>query len=219
MLIKDCMTRHPVMISPKNSATEAQQIMVENRIRHLPVVGDGKRLQGLITRQRLTLKAGELGSLSVWEITRYLSDLRVNKVMLKRKDIFTAEPDHTVERAAKMMSEHRIGCLPVLEEGDVVVGIVSQVDLLSSFQEMLGLPHAGVRVTVAMPNRHGESAKLMKVISDQDWDVMGIGTFPGRRRPEITNMVLKISGVTPEEVEKHLAQNIDQKIVDIRTEV
>lgn len=219
MLIKDCMTRHPVLVSPNTSATEAQQIMAENRIRHLPVVGDGKRLQGLITRERLTLKSGELGSLNVWEITRFLSDLKVNRVMLKRKDVFTTTPDHTVERAAGLMREHKIGCLPVLEDGEVVVGIVTQVDLLGSFQEMLGMPHPGVRVTMRMPNRPGEFAKLMKVLSDHRWDVMGIGTFPARRHPEVYKIVLKIPRVTPEEVKTVLGEVPEQDIVDLRTVV
>ncbi len=39
MLVKDCMTRHPIMISPKMPAAEAQKIMADNHIRHLPVAG------------------------------------------------------------------------------------------------------------------------------------------------------------------------------------
>ena len=41
MLVKDCMTRHPILISPEAAATEAEKILAENRVRHLPVVGDG----------------------------------------------------------------------------------------------------------------------------------------------------------------------------------
>jgi len=48
MLVKDCMTRHPVMAPPTMMAAEAEHLMHENRIRHLPVVEDGKLL-GLIS--------------------------------------------------------------------------------------------------------------------------------------------------------------------------
>ena len=48
MLVTDCMKRHPIMIAPTLRASEAQQIMDENKIRHLPVVEKGKSLQGLI---------------------------------------------------------------------------------------------------------------------------------------------------------------------------
>jgi CBS-domain-containing membrane protein len=53
MLVKDYMTRHPLLAEPTMSIVEAQRYMGENNVRHLPVVGDGKRLLGLVTRQRL----------------------------------------------------------------------------------------------------------------------------------------------------------------------
>ena len=124
MLVKDFMTRHPIMVPPTTLAAEAQKIMAENRIRHLPVVGDGKRLKGLITRQRLALKPDYLSSLNVWEITRYLSELNVKQVMLPADEVYTIELDRTVERAARLMTEHKIGCLPVIEE-EIVVGIIT----------------------------------------------------------------------------------------------
>ncbi|MFQ5419356.1 MAG: CBS domain-containing protein, partial [Anaerolineae bacterium] len=134
MLVKDCMTRHPIMIAPETLAAEAQKIMSENNVRHLPVVGDGKRLAGLITRERLSLKPDVLGSLNVWEITRFLSELTVEKVMLRAEHVHTIDPTRTVERAARMMTDYKVGCLPVTED-DVVVGIISEIDLLHSYQD------------------------------------------------------------------------------------
>ena len=60
MLVKDYMTRHPSMAEPNMSVVEAQRYMWENGIRHLPVVGDGKRLLGLVTRQTLLVDPGRL---------------------------------------------------------------------------------------------------------------------------------------------------------------
>ena len=82
MLVRDYMTRHPIMVEPEAPVAEAQRLMLENHIRHLPVVGDGKRLVGLVTRQRLAVSPELLSSLDVWEITRYLSNLTVGKVMI-----------------------------------------------------------------------------------------------------------------------------------------
>jgi acetoin utilization protein AcuB len=203
------------MITPTTLATEAQQIMSENNVRHLPVVGDGKKLLGLITRGRLALKPDLMGSLDVWEITRYISNLSVNKVMLPADKVYTVDPERTVERAARIMSEHKVGCLPVIEN-DVVVGIISEVDLLRSYQEMLGLPADGVRVTMRMPDTEGQFAKITSVISKQGWGIMGIGSFPSPRREGYWDMVLKIADVSKEDVEKALSQVEGQQIVDIR---
>ena len=215
MLVKDCMTRHPVMIAPETLATEAQQIMSENNVRHLPVVGDGKKLLGLITRTRLALKPDVMASLDVWEITRYISHLTVGKVMLPADKVFTVDPQRTVERAARIMSDHKIGCLPVIDD-EVVVGIISEVDLLRSYQDMLGLPAEGVRVTVRMPNKEGQFAKITSVVSKQGWGIMGIGSFPTPRHEGFYDVVLKIPKVTKEEVKAILSQVDEQEIVDIR---
>ncbi|RME55386.1 MAG: hypothetical protein D6790_16020, partial [Caldilineae bacterium] len=84
---------------------------------------------------------------------------------------------------------------------------------------MLGLPAEGIRVTVRIPNRKGEFAKLMRVLLEKEWGVMGIGTFPARKDPGAYNVVVKIPGVTVEEVQSALATVPDHRIVDIRSVV
>jgi acetoin utilization protein AcuB len=210
------MTRHPIMVTPSAPAADAQKMMAENQIRHLPVVGDGKRLVGLITRQRLAIKPDTLSSLNVWEISRFLANLCVKDVMLKVDEVHTITPDRTIERAARVMTDHKIGCLPVVEDNAVVVGILSQIDVLRAFQEMLGLPAAGVRVTMRMPNKRGEFAKLTEIVSQRGWGIMGIGSFPSPRHPGSYDMVLKIPEVSVIEVREVLSQIPEQEIVDIR---
>jgi acetoin utilization protein AcuB len=215
MLVKDCMTRHPILVPPAMQAVEAQRIMAENNVRHLPVTGNGKRFLGLLTRSRLTISADALGSLNVWEITRLLAGLTVKELMIRAENVVTVEPSKTVERAARMMADHKIDCLPVIEDG-LVVGILSEVDVLRSFQEMLGLPAQGIRVTVRMPDRSGEFAKLTAVLAAQKLGIMGIGTFPSPRCPGYYDAVLKIPNISMAEAEAVFSQIPEQSIVDIR---
>jgi acetoin utilization protein AcuB len=219
MLVKDFMTRHPIMISPDMPASEAERLMAENNIRHLPVVESGKRLVGLITRNRLSLNADVLNSLNVWEITRYISNLKIRDLMVKKRAVVTITADRSVERAAATMTENHIGCLPVVDDDNVVIGIVTEFDLARSLQEMLGLPAEGIRVTMRMPNRPGEFVKLIRALADRGWGVMGIGTFPTRKDPDHYDAVVKIPAVTLEEVESELSKIPDQRIVDIRAVV
>lgn len=216
MLVKDCMTRHPIMIASSTKAAEAQKILAENNVRHLPVVIDGKRLEGLITRTHLTLKPDVLGSLNMWEITRHLSSLTVKDIMLRRKNVVTVDEDRTIERAAKMMADSKIGCLPVVDKDNVIVGIISEVDVLHSYEEMLGLPADGLRITVRMPNKAGEFAKLMQALGQQGWGVMGIGTYPSRRQEGFYDAVIKIPNASAEQVREVLGQIEDQEVIDIR---
>jgi acetoin utilization protein AcuB len=219
MLVNDYMTRHPIMIPPEAMASEAQKVMSENKVRHLPVVGDGKRLRGLITRQRLALKPDTLGSLNVWEITRYLADMRVEQVMVPADQVHTITPQRTIERAAHTMATEKIGCLPVLDEDGIVIGIISEIDLLRGLQDMLGFPFEGVRATIRVPNQKGEFAKLTSALAKKGWGVMAIGCTPASRQEGYWDTVVKIPGVSLEEVREVLGQVPDQQIVDIRTMV
>jgi acetoin utilization protein AcuB len=213
------MTRHPVMVSPETLITEARRVFVENGIGHLPVVSDGKKLLGLITHTHFSMNMDTLDSLDFWEISRKMSDVKVKNVMIKAKKIITVDPNTTVEFAANLLSENNIGCLPVVDEENQVVGMITTIDLLRSYQEMLGLPTPGVRVTVRMPaKKHGysEFAKLISSIADQDWGVMGIGTFPTPNHPESYDAVVKIPGVNIDAVRQVIEAIPEHHIVDIR---
>jgi len=215
MLVRDCMTRHPIVAPPTMLAAEAQHLMHESDIRHLPVVGNGKRLLGLLDRMSFTLDPGALPSLDMWEIARHLSRLSVTDVMTPAERVATIAPDRTVERAARYMTERKLSCLPVVEEG-AVVGLLTKADLLNAFQVLLGLPAEGVRVTMRMPDRPGEFARLIAVLGRQSWGVMGIGAYPTPRREGFYDAVIKICGVSMDEARAVLSQVQGQEVVDIR---
>jgi acetoin utilization protein AcuB len=215
MLVRDYMTRHPIMIPPTTSASEAQRIMVENRVRHLPVVGDGKRPLGLITRERLRIPPADLGSLNVWEITRYLSNLTVKDIMVKGRDLFTIGPDATLEEAAEVMGNNKIGCLPVVED-NVVVGILTETDMLAQLVDLLGGYVPGVRVTVRLPGKIGGYAKLISAISAKGWGMYATGSVPAPKREGYWDIVLKIPDVTKEELVALLDQLEEHELVDVR---
>ena len=215
MLVKDFMTRHPVMVPPTTPAAEAQQVMRENKIRHLPVVGDGKRLEGLITRERLRVSPSDLGSLNVWEITRFLSDMTVKDMMLKGKDVITTAPEVTLEDAARIMAKEKIGCLVVVEEG-VVVGVITETDMLVELNQLLGGDVSGVRVTIRVPDRIGEFAKVFGAISSHGWGIYASGSVPSPKDPGYWDVVVKVRHVPKEALVAVLEGIEDQEIVDAR---
>jgi len=215
MLVKDYMTKHPLMVQPTMSVVEAQRYMGENNIRHLPIVGKGKRLLGLVTRQTLLVQPATLGSLNVWEITRFLSDMTIGDVMVKAKDVITIEKDATIEEAARVMVKKKIGCLPVMEEG-IVMGIITETDLLAQLMEMMATRVSGVRVTVRMPDQRGELAKLVSAISAQGWGILACGGVPSPKDPGKWDAVVKIRDVPKGEIVAALEKVKGQEIVDVR---
>jgi acetoin utilization protein AcuB len=216
MLVKDYMTRHPIMTTPEAPATEAQKLMMDNKIRHLPVVGDGKRLMGLITRARLRVLPSDLGSLNVWEISRLLSNLKMKDVMLKQKELVTIVQDSTLEEAAQKMIQHKVGCLPVIEDG-IVIGIITENDLLNEFSNLLGGTVKGVRVTIRVPDKIGEFAKVTSAITEKGWGIYASGGLPAPKRPGYWDLVVKVRDVTQKQLVAVLGAIPGHKIIDVRT--
>lgn len=214
MLVKDYMVKHPLMAEPEMSIVAAQRYMTENNLRYLPVVGDGKRLLGLLTPQTMLIDPRRLASLDIWEITRLLSDLKVRDVMVQARDVIVTNPDTPIEQAAVVMVKHRVGCLPVVSEG-IVVGLITESDLLTILAEMMAGSVSGVRVTIRMPMIKGELAKLVTVIARQGWAIETMGGALCLKDPDKWDAVVKIRA-DKDEVIAALSAVEGQEIIDVR---
>jgi acetoin utilization protein AcuB len=215
MIVKDYMTKHPVLIDAASSIVEAQSIMAETKVRHLPVVEAGKRLVGLVTQETMRVPPTKLTSLNVWEITRFLSNMTVKDAMVKAKDVITIGPNATIEEAAQMMVSHKIGCLPVVEEG-IVIGILTDTDMMAHLMELLAIRIPGVRVTIRMSNIKGELARLVAAIAAQGWGIQALGGAYAAKDPNQWEAVVKISDAPRDEVVAALSKVSGQQIIDVR---
>lgn len=130
MRVEDLMTRTPITTPPTTAVLDARQTMLRERIRHLLVVENGQLL-GIVTDRDIRLNLpSPATSLSVWEINHLLARLPVGQVMSKY--VITVDPDRDARVAARIMLDEKIGALPVVE-GDRLVGILTETDLLRAF--------------------------------------------------------------------------------------
>jgi acetoin utilization protein AcuB len=215
MIVKDYMTKHPVMVEAATSIVEAQSIMAETKVRHLPVVEAGKRLVGLVTEETMRVPPTKLTSLNVWEITRFLSNMTVKDAMVKGKDVITIGPDVTIEQAAQVMVTHKVGCLPVLDDG-IVIGILTDTDVMAHLVEMLAAPKPSVRVTMRMSLVKGELARLVAAIAAQGWGIWALSGMVAPKDPDKWDAVFKIADAPREQVVAALCNVEGQQIIDVR---
>ncbi|MBI5305803.1 MAG: CBS domain-containing protein [Chloroflexi bacterium] len=120
------MTPDPVTIDPHTTLPEAHRLMKECCIRRLPVVEHGQ-LVGIVTLGDVReASPSSASSLSIYELTYLIGRLTVGQIMTR--DPITVAPDFSVEATARLMLEHKIGGLPVVD-GERVVGIITESDI------------------------------------------------------------------------------------------
>ena len=131
--VVDVMTRAPLTVTATETIGEADDLMSQNKIRQLPVV-KGKELVGIITdRDLLSFLSGSL--LASPEQRELALKTRVREIMTS--DPITVGPDDDLEEAVELLIEEKVGGIPVVDDTEGLVGIVTYVDVLRCFLNWL----------------------------------------------------------------------------------
>ncbi|HEY6041398.1 MAG TPA: CBS domain-containing protein [Anaerolineae bacterium] len=126
LTVRDWMTPNPITVTPSTTVPEANTLMKQGRIRRLPVVENGK-LVGIVTLGDIReASPSDATSLSIYELNYLVAQLTVEKIMTK--DPVTIDPNASIKKAAKLLLEHKIGSLPVMD-GGMLVGIITESDI------------------------------------------------------------------------------------------
>ena len=124
-LVRERMSAPPLTVQVDTSYQQALRLMDKQRLHHLPVVNGAGQLLGIVTERDLLLAASHYG----------MADIEVAEIM--HKGAVTATPAMTIAQAAGLLLQNHIGGLPVVDEQQQVVGVITETDLLRAFVEML----------------------------------------------------------------------------------
>lgn len=126
-LVRDWMTRNVITITPDTTLPEAHHLMVDKRVRRLPVMRKGL-LAGIITLGDVRgAEPSGATSLSIWEVNYLLSKLKIEEIMTR--NLLSISPNATIGQAAEVMLEHKVSGLPVVDEAKKLVGIITESDI------------------------------------------------------------------------------------------
>lgn len=175
MLVRDRMTPTVVTVEPRTPIYDALALMKEKRIRRLPIL-KGRKLVGIVTwTDLMRASPSPATSLSAWEIPYLLMKAPVTEAMTK--DPITIAPTATVEEAAVLMRQHKIGGLPVMDQG-TLVGIITESDVFDAFIDLMGLRRGGARLTIELEDRVGALDEVVRAIRDCDVNIRSLAAYP-----------------------------------------
>lgn len=187
MLVRDCMTQNPITLRPSSDPLAGLAICKSGGFCHLPVVDDEGRLVGMITEEEIRHFLATAPPPSVMQRQH-----RVEQVM--RPPVATVPPDYPLEEAARLMVRHNLSGLPVVAPDGRLVGIVTRSDIFACFAEALGADTLAIRVTVRVPDRPGELAKLAGRVAAVGGNICSVVSHaPGRSG--WMDLTLRVEGV------------------------
>jgi len=167
------MTREVIALSPKDTVRDANRILEENRIHHLPVV-EGEELVGIVSdtdirkwilREEMVHEGG----------TAFRRTGSVEEIMTR--DVITVSPGDTIEDALLILHRRRFGALPVVE-GRKLVGIVTKADILAAFIDTLSIEGIGVRIEVILPQSANSLLRLIQKLAEMQVEIRSLVLSP-----------------------------------------
>lgn len=191
MYVKNRMTANPYCISKDTPINIALDIMQERNFHRIPVIANNK-LVGLVTEGTIMENTpSKATSLSIYELNYLLSKNNVEAVMIK--DVITIGPNALLEEAAVLMRKHDIGCLVVVENGDEVVGIITQNDIFEAFIDLLGYYEDGHRYVIEIyEDKPGVLAKLTNCFLENGAMITHLAVY---HKSDVIDVVIRAKSV------------------------
>jgi len=132
--VRDIMPRKMVTISESDRLSTVEDIMTLGHVRHMPVVHAGKLVGVVSERDLLRASLSNLNEFGNEERRAFLQVVEIGRVMSTPPVVTALET--SVEDAARVMAERKIGCLPVVD-GDRLLGLITETDVLRYFAGMV----------------------------------------------------------------------------------
>ena len=166
MFVSRSMTRNVITVDQEAGILDAQKLMAENKIRHLPIVNDSQQLVGIVTDR-------DIRSALPYGFYDGPQNEREKIDTLKVKDIMTGDPisispTYTIQDALLLIQNSKVGALPVVDDDRCLKGIISVRDLLRAFINVLGIGEPGTLLCILVEEKVGQLKKIVDAITAEN---------------------------------------------------
>jgi acetoin utilization protein AcuB len=174
MLVKDVMQTHPVTATLETRLPHLARVLQRRGFRHLPIV-DGSRLVGIISDR--DIKQSMTSAALVTEGSardRLIDDLTAGQIMTR--PVVTIGPMFGVEEAARLMATRKISAVPVTE-GDRLVGLLTETDVLQLFVRAMGVLEPSSRLDVTLGDSTARLGDVVLVVESTGSRIVSVMTL------------------------------------------
>ncbi len=168
MFVSRSMSSKVTTVEQDTQLLEAQMLMRRHKIRHLPVVDADNTLLGIVTDRdiRSALPFALAKGQGDDEMREQYHHLLVADAMTT--DLLTISPNHTLQDALLLIEQKKVGAIPVVDDDNKLLGILSVRDLLRAFINVLGIGEPGTLLCVLVEERVGQLKKIVDIITEEN---------------------------------------------------
>jgi len=166
MFVSRSMTRNVITVDQEAGILDAQEMMADNKIRHLPIIDNNQQLIGVVTdrdiRSALPYRFHDTPQNEREKISR----LKVKDIMTK--DPISISPTYTIQDALLLIQNAKVGALPVVDDNNCLKGIISVRDLLRAFINVLGIGEPGTLLCILVEEKVGQLKKIVDAVTEEN---------------------------------------------------
>jgi acetoin utilization protein AcuB len=191
MIVEEIMKTEVASLTPANTIADAIDLMDAKRIRHIPIVNDDNHLVGLVTVGKI-----REATPSIFHANEHPEDLKKTLDTIMEKDVITGHPLDFVEEVAGLFYEHKISCIPIINDKKLI-GIVTETDLLRTMVELTGAHQPGSQIEIKVPNISGMLSDISGVIRNRKANILSVLVYPDKEDEQNKIIVIRVQLMDP----------------------
>jgi acetoin utilization protein AcuB len=160
------MTRKVITVDQEASIFDAQDLMSDNSIRHLPILDHNRQLIGIVTDRDIRSALPYRFFDKTPGEKEKIAAIKVKDIMTR--DPITISPAFTIQDALLLIQNSRVGALPVVDDDYRLKGIISVRDLLRAFINVLGIGEPGTLLCVLVEEKIGQLKKIVDAVTEEN---------------------------------------------------
>ncbi len=207
MPVKNWMTTDVVSVGPDTSLLKVGKLMKDHHIRRIPVVDEQGQVIGIISdRDVRDASPSKATTLDMYEMHYLLAELKAKNIMTAKP--ITVKPTDTVEQAALIMLDNKVGGLPVVDEAGKLVGIISDHDVFKAMVDITGARLGGLQFAVELPDQPGTARPLFDLLRTHNARILSVLTVSnadGNR-----HMFVRVRDLENEQSEQELIAGVNK---------
>jgi len=191
MIVEEIMKTEVSTLFPTNTIADAMELMDAKRIRHIPIINEENQLVGLVTVAKI-----REATPSIFHANEHPEDLKKTLDTIMENNVITGHPLDFVEEAAGLFYEHKISCMPIINDKKLI-GIITETDLLRTMVELTGVHQPGSQIEIKVRNISGMLSDIATIIRNRKANILSVLVYPDKVDEQNKIIVIRVQLMNP----------------------